>query len=128
MPKSLKQLTTHCSISSPSTSSALTVDNSTPGFVGQQISILVFPSSPRFSTSNCADQPHGSKSVVAHFDPQAIYMCRHVREENNQNCCALHRVKVAKYIAIEMCACEYYNVRAVHIYIPWWSSSPSSHC
>lgn len=51
MPKSLKQLTTHCSISSPSTSSALTVDSSTPGFAGQHISILVFPL-PRFSTSN----------------------------------------------------------------------------
>jgi hypothetical protein len=63
MPKSLKQLTTHCSISSPSTSSALTVDSSTPGFVGQQISILVLPL-PRFSTSNC-DDPHGSKKAVA---------------------------------------------------------------
>lgn len=52
MPKSLKQLTTHCSISRPSTSSALTVDNSTSGFVAQQISILVLPL-PRLSTSNC---------------------------------------------------------------------------
>uniref|UniRef100_A0A0A9FEE6 Uncharacterized protein n=1 Tax=Arundo donax TaxID=35708 RepID=A0A0A9FEE6_ARUDO len=54
MPKSLKQLTTHCSISSPSTSSALTVDSSTPGFAGQHTSILVLPL-PRFSTSNLVE-------------------------------------------------------------------------
>lgn len=54
MPKSLKQLATHCSISSPSASSALNVDSSTPGFAGQHISILV-PPSPCFSTPNCMD-------------------------------------------------------------------------
>jgi hypothetical protein len=52
MPKSLKQLMTHCSISSPSTSSALTVESSTPGLVAQQMSMLV-PPSPFFSTTNC---------------------------------------------------------------------------
>lgn len=35
MPKSLKQLMTHCWMSSPSVSSVLTVDSSSPGLAAQ---------------------------------------------------------------------------------------------
>jgi len=49
--KSLKQLITHCWISRPNVSNVVTDDSSNPGFVAQQISILV--SSFLLSTSNC---------------------------------------------------------------------------